>query len=108
MDTYVIERGIDGIGGASADDLQAISQKSASVLAGMGPDIQWLHSYVTGDKIYCVYRATSEDLVREHARLGGFPADSVFVVAAAEGQFEMAAATVVDARIRCTRVPDGR
>lgn len=82
MNTYVIERGIEGIGDSTPDDLQAISQKSASVLGGMGPDIQWVHSYVTSDKIFCVYRAANEDLVREHARLGGFPADSVCLVAA--------------------------
>jgi hypothetical protein len=70
MQTYVIERDIPGIGTSTAEDFQAISQKSVSVLSGMGPDIQWVHSYVTGDKIYCVYRAANEELVREHARLG--------------------------------------
>lgn len=81
MKTYVIERAIPGIGGASAAELQAISQKSMGVLAGLGPDVQWVHSYVTGDKIYCVYRAENPEIVREHARLGGFPADAVNEVA---------------------------
>jgi hypothetical protein len=80
MQTYVIERDIPGIGASTAEDLQAISQKSTSVLTGMGSDIQWVHSYVTDDKIYCVYRAANEDLVREHARLGGFPANQVSTV----------------------------
>jgi hypothetical protein len=77
MPKFVIERAIPQIGAATAADLQAISQKSCGVLRELGPDVQWVHSYVTGDKIYCVYNATSEDLVREHARRGGFPADSV-------------------------------
>jgi hypothetical protein len=74
---YVIERGIPGAGKLSAEELRAISQKSCSVLQGMGPQIQWVHSYVTDDKIYCVYNAPDEAAVREHARQGGFPADSV-------------------------------
>jgi len=77
MIKFVIEREIEGIGGASAAELQAISQKSCGVLDELGTEVQWVHSYVTTDKIYCVYNATSEDLVREHARRGGFPADSV-------------------------------
>jgi hypothetical protein len=77
MPKFVIERSIPQIGGASAADMQAISQKSCGVLRELGPDVQWVHSYVTGDKIYCIYNATSEGLVREHARRGGFPADSV-------------------------------
>jgi len=77
MPKFVIERSIPQIGGATAADMQAISQKSCGVLRELGPEVQWVHSYVTGDKIYCVYNATSEDLVREHARRGGFPADSV-------------------------------
>ena len=77
MPKFVIERAIAGVGAASAADLQAVSQKSCSVLQELGPEIQWVHSYVTGDKIYCVYNAASEALVREHARRGGFPADSV-------------------------------
>jgi hypothetical protein len=73
----VIEREIPGAGKLSAADLHAISQKSCEVLCGMGPQIQWLQSYVTGDKVYCVYIAPNEAMVREHARLGGFPADRV-------------------------------
>jgi len=77
MPKFVIERSIPGIGAASAGDMQAISQKSCSVLHDLGPAVQWVHSYVTGDKIYCIYNAASEALVREHAKRGGFPADSV-------------------------------
>lgn len=77
MPKFVIERTIPNIGATSAADLQAISQKSCGVLQELGPQVQWVHSYVTGDKIYCVYNADSEALVREHARRGGFPADSV-------------------------------
>lgn len=77
MPKYLIERTIPNIGAVSAGDLQAISQKSCGVLRDMGPEVQWVHSYVTGDKIYCVYNAASEQLVRDHARLGGFPIDSV-------------------------------
>lgn len=77
MPKFVIERSIPQIGAATAADMQAISQKSCGVLRELGPEVQWVHSYVTGDKIYCVYNAASEDLVREHARRGGFPADSV-------------------------------
>jgi Protein of unknown function (DUF4242) len=77
MPKFVIERAIPGVGTTKAADLQAISQKSCGVLKAMGTDVQWVHSYVTGDKIYCVYNAANEGLVREHARLGGFPANSV-------------------------------
>ena len=77
MPKYVIEREIPGAGSLTADQLQAISQKSCSVLRNLGPQIQWLQSYVTEDKIYCVYIAPSEELVREHAAQGGFPANSV-------------------------------
>ncbi len=77
MPKFVIERAIPGIGGSKAAELQAISQKSCGVLQELGPDIQWVQSYVTGDKIYCVYNAASEELVREHAKRGGFPANSV-------------------------------
>ena len=77
MPKYVIERELPGAGSLPADQLRAISQKSCGVLANLGPQIQWLHSYVTGDKIYCVYRAPNEAMVREHARKGGFPADRV-------------------------------
>ena len=82
MPKFVIERSIPQIGAASTADMQAISQKSCGVLREMGPEVQWVHSYVTGDKIYCVYIAASEDLVREHARRGGFPIDSVARVVA--------------------------
>jgi hypothetical protein len=74
---FVIEREIPGAGSMSAEQLQAISQKSCSVLRNLGPEIQWLQSYVTDNKIYCVYIAPNEELVREHARQGGFPANSV-------------------------------
>ena len=77
MPKFVIERSIPGVGATKTADLQAISQKSCSVLQQMGPDVQWVQSYVTGDKIYCIYNAANEELVREHARLGGFPANSV-------------------------------
>lgn len=77
MHTYVIERTIPGAGNFSQEKLREISQKSDQILRDMGPDIQWVQSYVTGDKIYCVYRAKNADLVREHAKRGGFPADSV-------------------------------
>ncbi len=77
MPKFVIERSIPQIGAVNAAELQAISQKSCGVLQDMGPAVQWVQSYVTADKIYCVYNAASEDLVREHARRGGFPADSV-------------------------------
>jgi Protein of unknown function (DUF4242) len=74
---FVIEREIPGAGSLTADQIQAISQKSCSVLSNLGPQIQWLQSYVTDNKIYCVYIAPNEDMVREHARQGGFPANSV-------------------------------
>lgn len=77
MPKYVIERVIPGVGATKAPELQAISQKSCSVLQELGPDVQWVQSYVTGDKIYCIYNAANEELVREHARRGGFPANSV-------------------------------
>jgi hypothetical protein len=74
---YVIEREIPGAGNISAQDLQAISQKSCSVLNELGPKIQWVQSYVTDDKIYCVYIAPNKEMVIEHAQKGGFPANSV-------------------------------
>jgi hypothetical protein len=77
MPKYVIERDIPGAGKLSPADLQAISQKSCGVLRGMGPQIQWLQSYVTGDKVYCIYIAPDEASVREHAKQGGFPANRV-------------------------------
>ena len=77
MPRYVIEREIPGAGNLSPQELQAISQKSCSVLDQLGPRIQWVQSFVTGDKIYCEYIAPDEAMVREHARQGGFPANSV-------------------------------
>ena len=82
MPKYVIERDIPKIGDASPKDLMAISQKSCGVLDEMGTKIQWIHSYVTGDKIYCVYHAANEELVREHAKRGGFPANRISEVKA--------------------------
>jgi len=82
MPKYVIEREIPNVGSTKPEDLQAISQKSCSVLDQMGPKIQWVHSYVTGDKIYCVYNAPNEEMVREHAKRGGFPANKVSEVKA--------------------------
>ena len=77
MPKYLIEREIPGAGKLSANELQAISQKSCEVLNKMGPQIQWVQSYVTGDKIYCVYIAPNELMVREHAKQGNFPANRV-------------------------------
>jgi hypothetical protein len=82
MPKYVIERDIPGAGALSAEQLQGISQKSCGVLRNMGPQIQWLQSYVTGDKVYCVYIAPDEATVREHAKQGGFPANRVSEVKA--------------------------
>jgi hypothetical protein len=80
MPKYLIEREIPGAGKMSPQDLKAISQKSCGVLSKLGPQIQWLHSYVTGDKIYCVYIAPNEQMVREHAQQGGFPANRVSAI----------------------------
>lgn len=80
MPKYVIERDIPGAGKLTAEQLNAISQKSCSVLKGLGPQIQWLESYVTDDKIYCVYIAPNEAMVREHAKQGGFPANRVSAI----------------------------
>ena len=77
MPKYVIERELPGAGKISQADLRAISQKSCTVLQNLGPQIQWVQSYVTGDKIYCVYIAPSEDMVRAHAQQGGFPANRI-------------------------------
>lgn len=77
MPKFVIERKIPGAGSMTDDQLQGVSQKSCEVLKSMGPQIQWVQSFVTDDKIYCVYIAPTEAAVREHARLGEFPADSV-------------------------------
>ena len=81
MPKYVIERDIPGAGKLSAAELKAISQKSCSALGEMGPQIQWQQSYVTGDKVYCIYIAPNEDMVREHASRGGFPANRISEVA---------------------------
>jgi hypothetical protein len=77
---YVIEREVPGAGKLSSAEIQALSQKSCSVLTRMGPQIQWLHSYVTDDKIYCVYIAPNEAAVREHATQGGFPANRISAI----------------------------
>jgi hypothetical protein len=82
MPKYVIERELPGAGKLSPADLAAISQKSCSVLRNLGPEIQWLQSFVTDDKIYCVYLAPSADLIKQHAAQGGFPANSVAEVKA--------------------------
>ena len=77
MPKFVIEREIPGAGKLSSNDLQRISQKSCGVLRELGPQVQWVHSYVTDDKIYCVYIAPDEAAVRKHAELGAFPANSI-------------------------------
>ncbi|HBA72149.1 MAG: hypothetical protein A2X82_13350 [Geobacteraceae bacterium GWC2_55_20] len=77
MPKYVIERELAGAGHLPAETLQAISQKSCSVLSGLGPQIQWVQSFVTDDKIYCIYIAPNKEMVLEHAKQGGFPANSV-------------------------------
>ena len=77
MNTYVIEREIPNVGDLKAADLQGISKTSCSVLTELGPDIQWLHSYVTDNKIFCVYKAENEEILRTHAKKGGFPINSV-------------------------------
>jgi hypothetical protein len=80
MPKWVIEREVPDAGKLSLDEIQAISQKSCSVVNKLGPQIQWLHSYVTDNKIYCVYIAPSEEIIREHARQGGFPANKISAV----------------------------
>ena len=82
MPKYVIERDIPKVGDTPAKDLVAISQKSCAVLDELGPKIQWIHSYVTDNKIYCIYNAPNEELVREHAKRGGFPANKISEVKA--------------------------
>jgi len=77
MPKYVIEREIPGAGNMSPEQLQAASRKSNSVLQNLGPQIQWQQSYVTGDKLYCIYVAPNEEMIREHANQGGFPANSI-------------------------------
>jgi hypothetical protein len=80
MPKFVIERNLPGAGKLSAEQLRGISQTSCGVLGTMGPQIQWVHSYVTDDKIYCVYIAPDEKMIREHAQKGGFPANSVAAI----------------------------
>ena len=77
MKTYLIEREIPDAGKLTPEQLKGISQTSCSVLKEMGPKIQWIHSYVTGNKIFCVYKAENEELIREHAKKGGFPANTI-------------------------------
>src|SRR5207237_4315369 len=81
MPKYVIERDLPGAGKLTSDQLRGVSQKSCDVLNKLGPEIQWIHSYVTADKIYCIYRAPSEAMIREHAKQGGFPANKISEVA---------------------------
>ncbi len=81
MPKYIIEREVPGAGNLSADQLKAISQTSCGVLSKLGPSIQWVHSYVAGDKIYCIYISPNEEMVREHAKQGGFPANKVTEIA---------------------------
>ena len=77
MPQFVIEREMPGAGSLAAEDLKLASQTSCSVLRDLGPQIQWVHSYVTDNKLYCIYRASSEEIIREHAQRGGFPANSI-------------------------------
>ncbi len=77
MPKFVIEREVPGVGKLSAEELAAISHKSCNVIRGLGPEVQWVESFVTDDKIYCIYNAANEELVREHARQGGFPANRI-------------------------------
>jgi hypothetical protein len=81
MKTYVIEREIPNAGSLTPEQLKAISQTSCTVLKEMGPKIQWVQSYVTGNKIYCIYKAENAELIKEHAKKGGFPANSISEVA---------------------------
>ncbi len=82
MPKFVIERDMPGVGGLTAEQLRAASAKSNAVVAELGPEIQWVESYVTADKIYCVYIAPSEDILHEHARCSGFPASRIARIAA--------------------------
>jgi hypothetical protein len=81
MKTYLIERDLAGAGKLTAEQLKGIAQKSCGVIKEMGPKIEWVQSYVTGDKLYCVYRAENEELIREHAKKGGFPCNKITEVA---------------------------
>jgi hypothetical protein len=80
MPKFVIEREIPGLGDLTDQELQEMSRKSVSILRGMGPEIQWLQSYVTGDKLYCIYLAPDEATIREHAKRGGIPANRISAV----------------------------
>jgi len=77
MPQFVIERDMPGVGQVSGEQLKGAAQGSCNVLRQLGPDIQWVHSYVTDDRIYCIYRAPSEELIRQHAEMAGFPANSI-------------------------------
>ena len=94
MPKYVIEREIAGAGSLSCEQLQSISQKSCGVLKQLGPEIQWIESYVTADKVYCVYIAPNEKMVRDHAQQGGFPANRISEVK------QVIDPTTAEARIR--------
>ena len=85
MPKYVIERNVSGAGNLTAEELTAISRSSCEVLNGLGPQIEWVQSYVTGDKLYCLYVAPNEDLIREHAQRGEFPANKISAVTAVIG-----------------------
>ena len=80
MKTYLIQRDLPGAGKLTGAELKSISQASCGVLKEMGPEIQWIHSYVTGDKLYCVYKAQNEELIREHGKKGGFPVTSIMEI----------------------------
>jgi hypothetical protein len=82
MPQFVIERDMPGVGSLGSGDLQGASQQSCAVLRDLGPEVQWVHSYVTDDRIYCIYRAPSEDLIRRHAEIAGFPANRISQVRA--------------------------
>ncbi len=77
MPKFIIERNVPQAAGFSPEHLRSLSQKSREVLAKLGPDIQWIHSYIAGDKIYCIYIAPSEDLIKKHAEMAGFPANTI-------------------------------
>lgn len=95
MPRYVIERELPGAGKLSKEQLQGISQKSCSVLQDLGPQIQWVESYVTGEKIYCIYQAPNKEIIQRHAEMGGFPANRIeeikTVISPVTAETEMAA-----------------
>jgi|SRR5689334_3758401 len=98
MPRFLIEREIPGLGDFSANDFRGLARKSFDVLRDMGPEIQWVQSYVTADRMYCVYVAPSEDSVREHARRGGFPANRIVAIAADLGPATFGGTRYVAAR----------